>query len=905
MAEAVKDYQKLEHDIIRLAGGADNIASAQRCATRLRLVLKNTPGQAEEKIKALPGVITVVQKQGQFQVVIGNHVGDVFEAVSAELETNKKTEQEERPKEKENLLNRLLQMISGVFAPVCYVLAAGGLLQGLLIILTMAVPSVTETGVYPEITYTSSVLPPLILVALLSKLEKFLNKHLPELIKSLFTPLICLAALVPLTIVVIDPLIQWLSNGVAAGYNLLYQMAPPIAGAVVGGVWQVIVIFGIHWGMVPIVIANFAQNGQDTLQIFIQIAVISQMAAAFGVFLKAKDKQLRTDALSAGITGIFGITEPAIYGITLPRKKPFIYGCIWAAIGSAIAAILGATQYVYAGLPGLISVVNSISVENPGSFPACATGAAVTITGTIGSILLFGCEPKQKENAEHSILGQTVFSPLTGELKSLKDVNDPTFSEEILGKGIAILPKEGIVYAPFDGVVSALFDTKHAIGLTDDQGMELLIHVGLETVNLGGTHFEVHISQGDLVKKGDPLITFDLQEIQKTHDVITPVLITNADDFSEIVVQKEFGPVKAGDAILTVKKYRKDKKEMNRVIFPKDFLWGGAVAANQCEGAYLEDGKGLSIQDIMPKGIKGAPTEEPTADNMKLVAVDFYHRYKEDIAMLAEMGFKVFRFSIAWSRIFPNGNDKEPNEKELHFYDDVLNECKKYGIEPLVTISHYETPLHLAREYDGWRSRKLIDFYMNFCKVIFERYRGKVKYWLTFNEINSVLHQPLISGGILTPKEQLTKQDLYQAIHHELVASAKAVKLAHEIMPDSQVGCMILAMPTYPLTPKPEDVLAAMQAEQKNYFFADVQARGAYPKYLDSYLKEQNVRIKTKILTGTIAVYIGIVCYLSTKFAQGSTTVGMIVSIKFMNYSRFHTHLYCFHTAFMINCLYK
>ena len=405
-----------------------------------------------------------------------------------------------------------------------------------------------------EITYTSSVLPPLILVALLSKLEKFLNKHLPELIKSLFTPLICLAALVPLTIVVIGPLIQWLSNGVAAGYNLLYQMAPPIAGAVVGGVWQVIVIFGIHWGMVPIVIANFAQNGQDTLQIFIQIAVISQMAAAFGVFLKAKDKQLRTDALSAGITGIFGITEPAIYGITLPRKKPFIYGCIWAAIGSAIAAILGATQYVYAGLPGLISVVNSISVENPGSFPACATGAAVTITGTIGSILLFGCEPKQKENAEHSILGQTVFSPLTGELKSLKDVNDPTFSEEILGKGIAILPKEGIVYAPFDGVVSALFDTKHAIGLTDDQGMELLIHVGLETVNLGGTHFEVHISQGDLVKKGDPLITFDLQEIQKTHDVITPVLITNADDFSEIVVQKEFGPVKAGDAILTVKK---------------------------------------------------------------------------------------------------------------------------------------------------------------------------------------------------------------------------------------------------------------------------------------------------------------------------------------------------------------
>jgi len=283
---------------------------------------------------------------------------------------------------------------------------------------------------------------------------------------------------------------------------------------------------------------------------------------------------------------------------------------------------------------------------------------------------------------------------------------------------------------------------------------------------------------------------------------------------------------------------------MNQMRFPADFMWGGAVAANQCEGAYQEDGKGLSIQDIMPKGIKGAPTDAPTADNLKLVAIDFYHRYKEDIALFAEMGFKVFRLSIAWSRIFPNGDDAKPNEKGLKFYDDVFDECRKYGMEPLVTISHYETPLHLAREYDGWRSRKLIEHYINFCQVVFERYRSKVKYWLTFNEINSVLHQPLISGGILTPRENLTRQDLYQAIHHELVASAMAVKLAHEMMPGAKVGCMILAMPTYPLTPKPEDVLAAMKAEQKNYFFADVQVRGNYPKYLDRDLAAEGVSIK-------------------------------------------------------------
>ena len=283
---------------------------------------------------------------------------------------------------------------------------------------------------------------------------------------------------------------------------------------------------------------------------------------------------------------------------------------------------------------------------------------------------------------------------------------------------------------------------------------------------------------------------------------------------------------------------------MSKMNFPKDFLWGGATAANQFEGAYLEDGKGLSIQDIMPRGIKSAPTNEPTPDNMKLIGIDFYHRYKEDIKLFAEMGFKVFRLSIAWSRIFPNGDDQEPNEKGLEFYDKVFAELEKYGIEPLVTISHYETPLNLAKKYDGWRNRDLIDFYMNFCEVIFKRYNGRVKYWLTFNEINSVLHAPLMSGGIWTPKEELTQQDLYQAIHHELVASAMAVKLAHEIMPDAKVGCMILSMPTYPLTPQPEDVLAALQAEQKNYFFADVHVRGYYPKYLNSHLESEGVKIE-------------------------------------------------------------
>jgi 6-phospho-beta-glucosidase len=280
------------------------------------------------------------------------------------------------------------------------------------------------------------------------------------------------------------------------------------------------------------------------------------------------------------------------------------------------------------------------------------------------------------------------------------------------------------------------------------------------------------------------------------------------------------------------------------MTFPKEFLWGGAVAANQCEGAYNEDGKGLSIQDVMPHGIKTPHTDLPTEDNMKLIGIDFYHRYPEDIKLLAEMGFKTFRTSIAWSRIFPQGDDAAPNEKGLEFYDRLFDECHKYGIEPLVTLSHYETPLNLAKKYDGWVNRELIGFYEHYVRTVFARYKDKVKYWLTFNEINSVLHEPFMSGGIYTPKEQLSKQDLYQAIHHELVASALATKIGHEIMPQAKIGCMVLSMPTYPLSPNPDDVIAAMEAEHMNYFFGDVHVRGEYPGYMKRYFKEHHIELK-------------------------------------------------------------
>lgn len=278
-------------------------------------------------------------------------------------------------------------------------------------------------------------------------------------------------------------------------------------------------------------------------------------------------------------------------------------------------------------------------------------------------------------------------------------------------------------------------------------------------------------------------------------------------------------------------------------VFPKNFLWGGAVAANQCEGAYQEDGKGLSVQDVLPKGIRGERTQRPTEDNLKLEAIDFYHRYQEDIRLFAEMGFKVFRTSIAWSRIFPKGDEEQPNEAGLEFYDRVFEECRKYGIEPLVTLSHYETPLYLAETYNGWADRRMIEFYERYVRTVFKRYRGKVKYWLTFNEINSLLHAPFMSGGIAN-MQGLTEQDLYQAAHHELVASALATKIGHEVMPDAMIGCMILSMPTYPLTPSPDDVIAVMDAEHRNYFYGDVHVRGKYPGYMKRYFREHGIQIQ-------------------------------------------------------------
>lgn len=334
--------------------------------------------------------------------------------------------------------------------------------------------------------------------------------------------------------------------------------------------------------------------------------------------------------------------------------------------------------------------------------------------------------------------------------------------------------------------------------------------------------------------------------------------------------------------------------------FPKGFLWGGATAANQLEGGFNEGNKGLNIADVLPGGkerlhILQKPGFDFEVDEGKYYpnheAIDFYHRYKEDIALFAEMGFKAYRMSIAWTRIFPNGDELEPSEEGLAFYDRVFDELLKHGIEPVVTISHYEMPVHLVKEYGGWRNREVITFFERYVEAIFNRYKGKVKNWMTFNEINSGLMMPIMGLGFSAKTEEDKYHPTFQAFHHQFVASAKAVKRCHELMPEAQIGCMIIYAPVYAYDSNPENVMYALEEEERfNYFCADVQVRGEYPSFIKRYFREHNIALEIEdgdldiIKEGTVD-YIGFSYYMSRtekkeKSAEESAQGNMLSGVK-------------------------
>lgn len=319
------------------------------------------------------------------------------------------------------------------------------------------------------------------------------------------------------------------------------------------------------------------------------------------------------------------------------------------------------------------------------------------------------------------------------------------------------------------------------------------------------------------------------------------------------------------------------------MVFRKDFLWGGATAANQCEGAYNEGHRGLANVDLMPSGkdryLVGTG-ELKMYDFDKnhyypsLTAIDFYHHYKEDIALFGEMGFKTFRLSIAWTRIFPNGNEEVPNEEGLKYYESIFKECHKYNIEPLVTINHFDCPMFLIKEIGGWRNRVMIDYYCKLCIVLFKRYKGLVKYWITFNEINMIMHYPFVSAGLYFNEGENKIQAMITAVHHQLVASAKATQLAHEIDPNNKIGCMLAAGSYYPETCDPKDYWKAICDNREVYMFADVQARGYYPNYAKKWIEKRNAIIPFKdndeeILLNNTVDYVSF-SYYSTRVSSSN-----------------------------------
>jgi len=632
----VRDYAKLAVDI-KDALGEKNIVGASNCATRLRLVLKESPSaDVTKKIEQMPGVIQVVQAGGQYQIVIGMHAKDVY-ANLAKIMTFEGTAEV-----KQGVGGKIIAMISGCMAPFIYILAAAGLLQGVLIIIklfvdisatgaaqiydmiswtpftflpvfiavagarhfkcnvyialwcclaltnptwaTIAATITEETPLHfifiplSSLTYTSTVLPPLILVGILSILEPKIDKIMPEVLKAIGTPLVCAAIMVPATIIVIGPISSVVSNVLAGAYNKLYEVLPWLASGILGAVWQILVIFGVHHSFGPISIANYANIGYDFLQPYQGIAVCAQTAACFGVFIKSRNKEIKSVSGSAAATGLFGITEPAIYGVTLRFKKPFICGCIGAAIGSIAASFLTTRYFVYAGLSGFLSIPNAIynadaqakteALGTAGNYSNAVIGVLIgTAVAVIAAFILvqiigFDDPPEETSNEsaapeaipEATGLADTlVKAPMNGEVVELTQVPDEAFSTGVLGQGVAILPSEGKLYSPVDGTISQVFDTLHAVCIETASGAEMLIHIGLETVSLKGKHFTAKVKDGDQVKAGDLLIEFDLDAIKKDFKTYTPILVTNSDDYSSLEVLKKSGKVSVGEPLYEAK----------------------------------------------------------------------------------------------------------------------------------------------------------------------------------------------------------------------------------------------------------------------------------------------------------------------------------------------------------------
>lgn len=586
-------YQNLAKDIVKNVGGKENINSLTHCITRLRFKLKDESKANDDVIKEMDGVVTLVKSAGQYQVVIGNHVPDVFKEVCdvAGIKENSASTQE---KEKQSIGAKVIDFVSGVMNPTLAVLTACGMIKGFLALavffslidksqgiytlidgigdslfyffpiilgystanklnmnpvlgLTIGASLVYPTlqkvdlnifGIAINVSYANTVLPVIITVIFASYIYKYFNKLIPDVIKTFVVPMIVLLISVPVGFMIIGPVSNGIADLIADAIMSTYGFSPILAGIILGALWQVLVIFGVHHALAVISIMQLVSGSPTPISALIYGTSFAQTATVIAIWLKTKDKKLKAIALPAWISGIFGVTEPAIYGVTLPRMKQFIITCIGSSLSGAYIGATGCLLYSLAG-QGIFKIPGFISESGPSIIHIFIAIAIAMVFSFVASYITFKDDEKVvKDEKNNNSRGNKIeiISPIKGELMPLSQVKDAAFSQGALGSGVAIIPAEGIVTAPVSGEITTLFPSLHAIGITSDDGVEILIHVGIDTVQLGGKHFKANVVQGDHVKQGDLLLTFDIDGITKDgYSVETPVIITNTNNYLEVI----------------------------------------------------------------------------------------------------------------------------------------------------------------------------------------------------------------------------------------------------------------------------------------------------------------------------------------------------------------------------------
>lgn len=607
------DQEKVAKEIVALVGGKENIAHVTHCMTRLRFNLHDDQLANKEMLEKTKGVMGTMKSGGQFQVIIGNDVAQVYKEIMKSTDVTTKQGHDKAPKKKQNPISAIFDVIAGVFTPILPAIAGAGMIKGLLslaatfgwmspddstylilnaigdgafyflpLILAFSAAnkfgnnpfvavSVAAAVLHPQltallgtgqntsflgmpvtaVTYASSVIPIVITIWLASYVEKAVDKAVHKSMKLILVPMITLLIVVPLMLIAIGPIGTIIGNGLASGITALFDHAGLFAGVLLGGTMSLIIITGMHYALIPIMIGTVAQLGYDYILPIMFVANLAQAGAAFGVFLKSRNKEFKSIAMSTSITATMGITEPAMYGVNMRLKKPFIAALIGGAVSGAFISLFNTKAYIVggnAGLPGLpILIGETFWYAIIGMLIAFVVGAVVTYL--LGFVDIPSNEAKEESREIEDMIeiekvveightlvkSEQIYSPLAGVVHPLQEVSDPTFSREIMGKGIAIEPAEGRVVSPVNGTVVSIFNTKHAIGLISDEGAEVLIHIGIDTVKLEGKHFTAHVQTGQQVKVGELLIEFDLHEIRQAgFETITPVIITNTDQYPEI-----------------------------------------------------------------------------------------------------------------------------------------------------------------------------------------------------------------------------------------------------------------------------------------------------------------------------------------------------------------------------------